>query len=395
MNLPKRSTIQWSTIVGMVGWAILPLWVAPAAYYNLDWAGDDTLWHNLSAMVFIAAAAACFLGLHALDEKSLKLCALALGVCLTCNNSWNALESVATVDHRRIDRRLSQNRDIDDGWSASSRWSIMVESAKLTVQDRPAAELQAELSAYTNSNARRWTSSARCTDISVKASEAFCAEVARRQGLVNTAKTRDETLAKIEAQRQVGKGQVKHTNADDMATSVATMFAPFGMKATPDVLQGIRAWRGATKTLSLEALAAVMPVIWLALCSKISAWMRSRRYLASARAARREIAVAKRPIASDSSGGGGAVTKPIRTPEFLRWVADEMEAGDPTWSIGATPAYELHCEWCKRHKLAKISQKLFGQMMGEVYTRDRNNGYPRYLGVRRLIRGPKLAVSNS
>jgi hypothetical protein len=42
--------------------------------------------------------------------------------------------------------------------------------------------------------------------------------------------------------------------------------------------------------------------------------------------------------------------------------------------------------------MVTCSQKRFGQMMRCRFTKDRNNGYPRYLGVRAKPRVPALRV---
>ena len=82
----------------------------------------------------------------------------------------------------------------------------------------------------------------------------------------------------------------------------------------------------------------------------------------------------------------------IFTPEFERFCADDLEAGDPTWAISATPAYQHWRAWCHLHNVKSCSQKRFGQIMRARFRKDNNNGYPRYLGVRAKPKAPNLRV---
>jgi phage/plasmid-associated DNA primase len=79
--------------------------------------------------------------------------------------------------------------------------------------------------------------------------------------------------------------------------------------------------------------------------------------------------------------------------EFKAFIADELVAGPETFVISATPAYELWRAWCARKGIEAVSQKRFGGMMAERFTKHANGGYPRYLGVR-ARKSPRLAVAN-
>jgi glycine betaine/choline ABC-type transport system substrate-binding protein len=104
----------------MVGWVTCPLWVAPALYYNLDWHGKDVFWDNVWAVVMTLAAAACFLALHWLTDLRKIALTIFLGLGLTFNNSWNALENISTMADRHIDGRKAQIKREATGSSARS-----------------------------------------------------------------------------------------------------------------------------------------------------------------------------------------------------------------------------------------------------------------------------------
>jgi hypothetical protein len=65
---------------------------------------------------------------------------------------------------------------------------------------------------------------------------------------------------------------------------------------------------------------------------------------------------------------------------------------DPTEE--AAGRSQLLVAWCKARDLEHVTQKRFGGMMGEKFTRDAN-GYPRYLGVRaKLVTGLRIVARN-
>ena len=73
---------------------------------------------------------------------------------------------------------------------------------------------------------------------------------------------------------------------------------------------------------------------------------------------------------------------------------DELEEG-AIYTINPTEAFELWKRWCQRRGIPHGTQKRFGGTMGERFQRDRNNGYPRYLGVRKKQVQPRLQVVHS
>lgn len=390
-NEKRPSTIAWSTILRIIGYATAPVWVAPAVYYNLDWL-KGSLGDNLAAVTFICAAALCFLALHWLSNGWLKVMAVVLGMGLTCNNSWNALENISNVDNRRIDDRKQEIEDSDRRSSARSGWSAAVTAAKLLVQDKSVTELEGDVERYEAENAAAWNSSRQCKG-KLTTSAAFCAEHARLKGLIETARTRDSNQALITAQDEANKGKGKPTHADNMAATVILMMAPLHRYIDPSP-ESIRAWRIATKTFWLEAQAAIMPAIHIALIDTLIAFIKATMRLASAVRAR----VARRPEPA-ADGAPAPVQKAPKskiTPEFTRFCADEYELG-PTYTIDPTPAYELFCKWRTSRGLPKVSQRKFGDMMTEAgpeagWRRDPNNGYPRYIGVRAKVRDAKFRV---
>jgi hypothetical protein len=111
---------------------------------------------------------------------------------------------------------------------------------------------------------------------------------------------------------------------------------------------------------------------------------------ASALAARLAILSAKRD-APESDAPKTLVKKvdPKATPDL----DPQAGAGNAAYSITAGESFQLWQAWCRRHDVDHGSQRRFGEMMDERFAKDRNNGYPRYLGVRsRINPGPALHV---
>jgi hypothetical protein len=393
MTEQRSPMIGWEARLRIIGASFALGWVVPAAYYNLDWYGGH--WgENATAIGFLLAAALCFLGLHWLPGWPLKALAVCLGIGLTFNNSWNAFESMSTVDNRRADGRKQQIRDADRRSSDRREWSEAVEAAKLTVQLRPPGELQLAVDAYVAQNSTAWNSSRQCQG-KLTTSADFCAEVNRLKGLVATAKDRDEKIGKIAEVDKLEAGKPTPTHADDMAANFAVLLAPLNVKPTPEVLAGIRSWRILTKTFALEAMAAIMPVIQIALVEVLIAAIKGAMRLAAMTKARMQKPKTAR-VQEEPRRNPTTQPKTKLTPEFWRFVADEFGVGT-AHSIDATPAYELCCDWRKKRNLPKITQRTFGDQMSEAgptagWVRDPNGGYPRYLGVGPRVKGANLKV---
>jgi hypothetical protein len=392
-NTPRPSTIAWPTVVRIIGWIVAPLWVAPALWYNLDWAHHGA-WENVWSAMLVLGAAAALASCHWTKAWWQTLLAVSLGLCLTFNNSWNALETISNDSDRRIDGRKTKIKDAARGSSERSEWSAIVDAAKLKVGVRSVGELKADLDAYLAKNAKRWRETDECDPTEITRSADFCAEVRRLEGLVATAKERDRKAALIRDHDEKNKDKETVTNANPMTATVAKMMATFGVTMSPEGIEGVQAWRNFSKTFSLEALAAGMPLLWILMIEGMISGAKAAQRLAAAaaRAARPAPSV---PIEAPppSAPVARAIASARITPEFERFCADELEEG-ATYDIDAGPAYDLHQRWRRARGLQAISQKKFGGMMGERFTRDPNGGYPRYLGVRARVKAPKLVVSN-
>src|SRR5262249_39088090 len=130
---PRRSTFGWSTALRMVGWAVTPLWVAPALYYNLDWVTPGMGLDNLWAAVLVIAGACSFGALHFFKDWPIRLVAALLGCYLIYNNSWNALENISTQADLRIDGRKAEIARSSSQRSGRSGWSMTIDEARVKV----------------------------------------------------------------------------------------------------------------------------------------------------------------------------------------------------------------------------------------------------------------------
>lgn len=392
----RSPMIASSTIIGIIGYALAPVWVAPAIYYNLDW-HHGSPWSNTCAVIFILAAALCFLTIHWVPRASIVAMAMILGLGLTVNNSWNALENISTIDNRLIDDRKAKIEGSGLRSSDRREWSAIIENAKTRTGSRSPADLQSEVDSYVSANARNWQKTSGCDPMETTKSAAFCAEVNRLKGLVAIAADRDQKQAWIrDLDRQAAAAGAKPTNADDMASAVAVLL---GVQATPETLASIRAWRGLTKTFWLEAQAAIMPAIWIAIVDALLALIRGTIRLATAAAARAQQARSKpeKPVVQAGTEVPRAEKPKGRvSPEFARFAADELEVGG-SYSIKPTPCFALWQTWCKPRGIEPGSQKAFGVMMTEAgkesgWHRDPAGGYPTYVGVRQRDKAAKLRV---
>jgi hypothetical protein len=373
-------------------------------YYNLDWASPGMNWDNAFAVVLVLAGALCFGVLHIDMDRACKCLAVLLGLGLLCNNAWNALENISTIEDRRIDGRSAEIARFSDRSSDRRQWSTTVDDAKVQLQGKSTGLLEADLQQYLATNAAKWRATNHCDVAQITKSQAFCTEVKRLEGLVETGKARDKAQAKIEALDEKQEASAAPpTNADPMAVRVQSMLAAVGVTPTTEGLVGIRHWRSLQKTFMLEAVASLMPMIWIAIIKWLIALLTSIERGAAAMATRLRNAQAKleqkaeepekpaEPVSTQPKGPKSKIT-----PEFERFVADVLETGDATWALRPTPAYDAWKAWCGVRGLMPGSQRVFGEMMKERFGRDPNNGYPRYLGVRlRPKASPQLVVSNA
>jgi hypothetical protein len=185
---------------------------------------------------------------------------------------------------------------------------------------------------------------------------------------------------------------VSPTNTDPYVANMTSFLGIFGITPTAEGQKGIRSPKSVLRTLGLEALAAFGPMLVLSLVDGLILAGRSMPAPKAPKAAK----VAE-PVEEPKTAP--APVKPAKpaskcTADFHRFCADALEEGS-TYAIDATPSYKLWCDWCAARGLEQGSQKRFGGMMGEKFTRDANNGFPRYLGVRaKLVPGLRIVASN-
>ena len=165
-----------------------PPWVGPALYYDLAWGVEGMAWENVVATILVLAGAASFAALHFVQDWSSRLLAIALGAGLIFNNSWNALETIASAADHRIDGRKAEIVRFNAQWSARSGWSTSVDAGKAVVGDKSVGALEGDPQLYLSQNARKWQATKKCDPLEITRSHDFCSEVARLRGLIDTAK---------------------------------------------------------------------------------------------------------------------------------------------------------------------------------------------------------------
>jgi hypothetical protein len=382
----------------MVGLIVAPVLIGPALYYNLDWSPTADLWDNVSSAVLILGSAviieACRHARHAWQAGV----GLLVGFALVFANGLNAFEHMSNKADHRADHRKSAMVDAENQSSARSEWSAKVDAAKAKVGDRLSSALEADVQRYTVENAQKWQATKECNPKFVTISAAFCAEHARLQGLADAARDRDEAAAKVRRIDDAARDNVTPTNADPFVAAVTSLVGIVGVAPTEEGKKGMRSLKSLSRTLALELLATFGPMLWLVLIDGLmtAAPAVARTVPGAAkqeRAAKGEPKAAQ-PVASAEPADAPAKPASKRTPEFERFCADALEEGG-TFTIAPTPAFKLWQDYCRARNLEPGTQKKFGGMMGERFTRDANNGYPRYLGVRARERKPTLTVVKS
>jgi hypothetical protein len=382
------------TLALTIGYTLAPSWVAPALYYNLEWHAPDKLWDNVWATLYVAGGALCFAALHVVRDAAMKWLAVALGIILVLNNSWNALDTLAHSADSRVDSRKTEITDFSDRQSQRSAWSRTIADAEKKVGTDSVEAIQAELDAHIAKGAKMWQATNECDPMEINKAATFCSTANTLKGKVATATKRDEAQAKLDDDTRVNGGKKAPTNADPMGALFASLMATFNAVLSPDGQKGVRAWRVVVNTLALEAMAAIMPMIHIAVLRAIAAGIKGAVRIADARRAnaqRRRQEPRSNPTTLEPAAPPKPEPKVAITPEFERWAADELEEG-ATYNIGATESCKMHNAWLVKRNIKPVSQTQFGRMMGARFTRDEESKYRRYLGVRARIKGANLRV---
>ena len=363
---------------------VAPAFVAPALYYNLDWADGASGWDN-TWLAFQVVGSAAFVEScrHARTDWQVAVGVLVAGTLMVAN-AFNAFETMSNTDDHRIDHRKALMVDGQYGSSTRSGWSTTVELADTKVGKKAKAEYNSELQRYIVENAAKWRATQECNPLEITKSQVFCAEVERLRGLVKTAEVRDATKAKIEQFDRAAVGKVTPTNADPFVAGISALLGIFGITPSEEGKNGIRSLKRVSRTIALEALATFGPTLWLLLVDGMTGSAGARRAPSMPKPERAPMKSKSEVAVAPTE----ALNKPMTkcTLEFLRFCADELEEGS-TFAIAATPAFRVWESWCQARGIDPGTQKRFGGMMGEKFKRDHNNGYPRYLGVRARLKG--------
>ena len=83
---------------------------------------------------------------------------------------------------------------------------------------------------------------------------------------------------------------------------------------------------------------------------------------------------------------------PTSADTIDRWMADDLDDG--AGSMKSKEVRALCKAWCDAHKVEMPDENELWARMRARFKHDPNNGRPRYLGVKRRVKGPVLVVSN-
>jgi hypothetical protein len=326
-----------------------------------------------------------------------------VAVALVVANSFNAVENIATSTDHRTDHRRSIIEDAQKRSSARSEWSAKVDDARSKVGVTAWSEYNSKVELHKLSDPQKWNATNHCAPEKVTISKAFCLEYERLNGLAKIAWDRDIAQAKVIEIDNADDGKEKIANADPFVATVVAMVGVLGFKSDPHNDLGVRSLKTFQRAGALEAMATFFPMLWLAFVDILIKLATTVAKVAPTIVKpRRSELPAKgeepksEPLQGSSTEGNGISAAPPAkpskcTPEFECYCADELEQGS-TFDIKATPAYRLWQDWCLAHNLEAGSQKAFGLMMREKFTKDDKHGYPRYLGVRAKPKPTKFKV---
>jgi hypothetical protein len=383
--------------------ASLPLY--PAIRINLDAAqGQGETW-AIVAIAFVIFGAVCIEhAVHFLRDRQLASAALwgFLGAGFLALNVMNALANAASHSDHSRDHFRDQMRASATIFEQKTKWSHgRDEQAKIAGEATPAS-IEAQLQAAIAADAKRWQASDKCNPdlIGQPLTRAFCEHVHELQAKKAAAVKRDELdarIAKLDDETKSGKAEAP-SSIDPFADAMADGLAAFGYQVDERGKLSITRARDWGKAFGVELLAGFGPTALLLLFLRAGSSQRREEPQPKAQALVRQkqpVEAPVRPVALTAVPQATIAHFPAPDP-LQSFVARRIERCEGA-AVAAGDLWRLWLEDCEAHGIEPGTQQAFGRAMKKRLAHEKNNGRPRYLGVRpKVEHAPlRLAVVNS
>jgi hypothetical protein len=357
-------------------------WLAPALLYNVDWSGHD--WRANTVAVFMILGSALFIECALRLPWELKpLCIVGALLCVYVNTK-QAMRVVSLTNEVQSEAKAARVAgDLAGGRMGSQLQKRRDEQAKVAGETSVGA-LKAQLQAFQLSNVRAWNATDACSDVTSKASGAFCARVAEAKAKIEAAKERDKLdaqLAALPAPKVLAGAEVPVV--DPYVANVVALLNELGFRPSERL---VKAEEAMARALLFEVMAALGPTCWLALVNILAA--------GGATASARVRKAAAKPDAEKVPAATTTQSLPGNADELDRCIADEFEL-EPAGVMSPKEIRPIVKAWCAPRGV-KYDSKLEARLwptMGQRFKRDATNNRPRYFGLKPRVKGPpRLAV---
>lgn len=382
---PTATMIKWGfatiarPILACAKLTLASLPLVPAIAVNVDWSGKVSFAWSLASVGGIVMAAVFFeAARHVRWRWAIAL--MCTAVFLMYSNMLVAIKtaSVASEGDRnaRETRILAANSVSSQSSQSSQRRTALVAIAGET----PSATYEAQIQEAISRGGKKWEWTTHCTaDVTTKALETYCAEIASLEGKKSAALERE----KLDA--QPAPIAVVPPSEDPFADSLAELAAAFGIQVNKEALT---AHLNGVRALALEITAALGPMAVLCLFE--------REQL-------RKPNQEPKPIEPTAPEPEGDTAPPqIKRDEQERqrlhdiFVADSLETHNGT-NMRTSEPWKLWNAFCAARSVDPGDQRSFTRRLRKNFAYDPNNNRPRFLNVRAKPKTPalRLAVSNA
>lgn len=373
------------------------VWVFPALYYNLDYRDGVLTGHNIVQTMMILGAALLIEASRHCERWAQSVAMVVMALVITFANSQVAFETISTTYEGRYEGRKHIVDQASQRASQGVAWSQSLAAAKTTVGDVPLGKLKSDLQLYLSSNARRWQATLQCNPDEIQTSKAFCAEVARLQGLVETGTKRDELQAKLESLSEESAKTAVPVALDAYAEGVANFLGAFGAVFSEDQKRALSSVKNVLRTVGYEGLATFGPMAHLILVDLLFA---AGAAVASAATTLSENMRKKSRNVDISPGHAQPATtstepKPATLAAddpFHLWRGDCIEdaSGEAVRSKDIIDSWK---DWCARRSADPGTDMAFwNKLKNAGFVRNPGGGRPRWVNIKLKPKRPNLHV---
>lgn len=371
-----------SVILGLARCLAL-IWLVPAVLFNVDWTGHGSWQANAAAVLMILGSALFIEG--ALRFRSFVLTPLCVvaALFLAVVNTKAAVRNLSLASEAASEAKQAR---IDGASHLASQRSHLLARREAQVQlagETAVGALEAELMQLKSSKARSWNATDGCATEKVTTSAAFCAQVAEVTGRIEAARKRDEIDADLRAlplaHVERGAAVAVPAVADSYVANIKALANEMGFDPSERI---IKAEEALSRAATFEVLAALGPTCWLAFINALFGIGAASTVRTKPPTPRRERVAASepKPVAPKASAD-----------DIDRFIADELEEAPLTASMRSSEITPLAEAWFASRGLPMPKQELWPRL-GQLFKHDKNNGRPRYLGVRAKQTTPTLRL---